>query len=531
MKLLFLSFFLLTFLNTNGQLILESFVSGLSQPVDITHAGDDRIFVVERAGRIKIIIDGNIHTNNFLDISSQVNNNPNERGLLGLAFHPDYINNGYFYVHYTKSNGDSRISRFSVASDPNTADPGSELVILEVDQHQWNHNGGCLKFGPDGYLYIGFGDGGGANDTGNYAQNTQTLLGKMLRIDVDNGSPYSVPASNPFVGNDDVLDEIWAIGLRNPWRFSFDSETGDLWIGDVGQNVWEEINFQPANSPGGENYGWRCYEGNSTFNTSGCGPVGDYVAPAHDFYRVNNDHCSVTGGFVYRGCNNPDFVGHYLYADYCSGVFWSIVPNGSGGWINTQIGSFPQYDISTFGEDVNGELYVARLTQGRIYKVSSTTAVTVEITADVNNLMAPSGYATYQWYLDDQLIPGATGETYEATETGIYIVEVSTNDGCTFVSEQYGHTAVGFYNIAALEDFRLTPNPFEGNLEISITVQEPTDLTLKVHDLDGKMILEQNISISNTYQKTLELDHLPAAVYFLSLESNNGKVVERIVKK
>ena len=233
-------------MNADAQLVLESVATGFSQPVDIANAGDDRLFIVERAGRIRIIADGAVLPTPFLNISSQVNNSPNERGLLGLAFHPDYETNGYFYVNYTISNGDTRVSRFSVANDPNTADPGSEMVILEVDQPEWNHNGGCLKFGPDGYLYIGVGDGGGFNDNhgpiGN-GQNTQTLLGKMLRIDVDNGTPYSIPASNPFVGNDNVLDEIWAIGLRNPWRFSFDSETGDLWIGDVGQNIWEEIDF------------------------------------------------------------------------------------------------------------------------------------------------------------------------------------------------------------------------------------------------------------------------------------------------
>ena len=329
--------------------------------MDITHAGDERLFVVERAGRIKIIIDGSIHINNFLDITSKVNDNPNERGLLGLAFHPDYFSNGYFYVNYTMNNGDTRISRFSVANDPNTADPNSEMVIMEIDQPEWNHNGGGIKFGPDGYLYIGTGDGGSGGDPwgpiGN-GQNTQTLLGKMLRIDVNNGSPYSIPPTNPFVGNNDVLDEIWAIGLRNPWRFSFDKETGDLWIGDVGQNVWEEIDFQPANSTGGENYGWKCYEGTHNFS-SNCGTATNFVDPVHDFSHGNFEHCSVTGGFVYRGCENPDFVGHYIYTDFCSGVFWSLVPDGNGGWTNTQIANYGGYDISTFGEDVNGELYVA----------------------------------------------------------------------------------------------------------------------------------------------------------------------------
>ena len=536
LKVLFPFFLLLFFTNTDAQLVLETFVTGFSQPVDITHAGDDRLFVVERAGRIKIIIDGSIHPNNFLNISSQVNSGASERGLLGLTFHPDYANNGYFYVNYTKLNGDSRISRFSVASDPNTADPGSEVVILEVDQPQWNHNGGCLKFGPDGYLYIGFGDGGGSNDDnhgpiGN-GQNTQTLLGKMLRIDIDNGTPYSIPASNPFVGNDDVLDEIWAIGLRNPWRYSFDSETGDLWIGDVGQNVWEEIDFQSADSEGGENYGWRCYEGTDTFPSNNCGSAVDFVDPVHDYNHSGNPtDCSVTGGFVYRGCNNPDFLGHYIYTDYCSGRFWSIVSDGQGGWTKTQIADYGGYDISTFGEDINGELYAARLTQGRIYKVSSTTAITVEITTDVNNLMAPAGYTTYQWYLDGNIIDGATSQTHDADATGIYTVEVTADNGCTFTSDQYGHTLVGIYNIPSLQAFQISPNPFDNEFEVAMEVNEKTELTLKLIDLDGKKILEEKITVSDSFKKVINLEDLPSAVYFLSLETENGKAVERIVKK
>jgi glucose/arabinose dehydrogenase len=534
MKLLFSFFFLMTFLNTDAQLVLESFVSGFSQPVDITNAGDERLFVVERAGRIRIIENGNILSTPFLNITSQVSSSPNERGLLGLAFHPDYANNGYFYVNYTRSDGDSRISRFSVSGDPNVAILDTEVILLEADQPEWNHNGGCVKFGPDGYLYIGLGDGGGGGDNhgpiGN-GQNPQTFLGKILRIDVDNGIPYSIPATNPFVGNNDVLDEIWALGLRNPWRFSFDSETGDLWIGDVGQNVWEEIDFQPANSTGGENYGWRCYEGNAPFNTSGCEPAEDYIAPVLDYSQAGNDHCSVTGGFVYRGCIMPDFVGHYIYADYCSGIFWSIAPDTIGGWTNTQIADYGGYDISSFGEDVNGELYVARLSQGRIYKVTSSNTVPIEITADANVLMAPSGYVTYQWYLDNDLIVGATGETYDATETGVYTVEVTTADGCTFLSEQYGHTLVGIKDIPSLQDFRINPNPFDNELEIVISVNEPTAFSLKLLDLEGKKIMEDSFTVSSYLSKVLNLEKLPAAVYFLSLESESGNVVKRVIKK
>lgn len=530
-KLLLFFSFLFSFSNTNAQLVLESFVSGFSNPVDITHAGDDRIFVVERAGRIRIIDDGSILPASFLNIASQVSSNPNERGLLGLAFHPDYADNGYFYVNYTRTGGDTRISRFTVSNDPNLADPSSETILLEVDQPDWNHNGGCLKFGPDGYLYIGLGDGGSSGDPGNRAQNPQIFLGKLLRIDVDNGTPYGIPPSNPFVGNNDVLDEIWALGLRNPWRFSFDRETGNLWIGDVGQGMWEEIDFQPASSSGGENYGWRCYEGDATYNTTGCGPASNYVMPAFDYSHSGFQHCSVTGGFVYRGCDYPDLVGKYIYMDYCSGVFWSLVPDGQGGWTSSQIASYNNYDVSTFGEDVNGELYVARHGNGQVYKLKSSNTFSIEIEADVNTLIAPSGYNTYQWFLESVEIDGATAETYEAEEDGVYTVVVTTVSGCIYESETYPHSVVGVHNIPALQEFRVSPNPFENTLDVAISVSEPGTYSLKLIDLDGKVIVEEQISVSATFRKTLNLEKLPVAVYFLSLESEKGKVVERVIKK
>lgn len=239
------------------------FSNGFSKPVDIANCGDDRLFILEQhTGRIYILDKNGDRLNTpFLQLPGV--GQSNEQGLLGLAFHPDYLNNGYFFINYSLPNGNSRISRFSVsANDPNIANMASELVLLEVDQPFSNHNGGCLKFGPDGYLYAGFGDGGSGGDPQANGQNLQTLLGKILRLDVDNGSPYAIPASNPYVNNPNALGEIWSFGNRNPWRFSFDRATGDLWIGDVGQNSWEEIDFQPANSGGGENYGWRCYEGN-----------------------------------------------------------------------------------------------------------------------------------------------------------------------------------------------------------------------------------------------------------------------------
>jgi glucose/arabinose dehydrogenase len=537
-NLLFALFLFSTIISAQ-EITLVQFATGFSAPVDIVNAGDERLFIVERFGKIKIIDGaGTTLTTPFLDVSGQLNTSPNERGLLGLVFHPDYANNGYFYVNYTKSNGDTRISRFSVdAANPNLADPSSEMMVMEIDQPEWNHNGGNLMFGPDGYLYIGTGDGGGGGDPGNRAQNPQNLLGKMLRIDIDNGLPYTIPSDNPFIEDENILDEIWAIGLRNPWRYSFDRETGDLWIADVGQGLWEEINFEPANSGGGFNYGWRCYEGDATYNTSGCGNASDYMAPILDYSHSNgtsNPHCSVTGGFVYRGCDYPDLLGHYIYADYCTGRFWSIISDGAGGWNDQEVGSFLGYDISSFGEDVNGELYVARLTNGRIYKVNSTNAVSIDIQPGgaVNTLEGPSGYDSYQWYFEGELIVGATSEILDIlnTGTGEYTLEVTTSNGCTYTSEVF-YGALSLEDLDSFESFSISPNPFSGELTLSMEVNTSTDVTIQVVDLTGKVLFSKETTLFGTTTETLQLSNLSTGVYFVHLKTDEGTITRKVVKE
>ncbi|MFQ5435666.1 MAG: PQQ-dependent sugar dehydrogenase, partial [Anaerolineae bacterium] len=364
---------------------------GFTRPTDITNAGDNRLFIVEQAGLIKIIDEnGLVLIEPFLDIDALVDSaSHNERGLLGLAFHPSYPTEPYFYVNYTaEGGGDTVIARFQVsADDPNLADPDSRQEILRVSQPQGNHNAGDLAFGPDGTLYITMGDGGGGGDNdpghgdiGNGQERT-TLLGKILRIDVNGSTPYTVPADNPFVGDSSTLDEIWALGLRNPWRISFDRQTGDLYIADVGQNAWEEINFQSAESNGGENYGWRCYEGNAAFNTTGCGAPAEYVFPIDDYPHSNSTEpddagFSITGGFVYRGSNYPDLAGIYIYADFGSSNVWLARSNGPN-WDITPIGQLPGLSApSTFGEGCDGELYVAGF-GGSIFQIQTTgTAIT-----------------------------------------------------------------------------------------------------------------------------------------------------------
>ncbi len=307
------------------RLQLELVSSALNDPVGIANAGDGsgRLFIVERAGRIRIIEpDGNVGAL-FLDITDRVRSTSSEQGLLGLAFHPGFMGNGFFFVNYTDASGNTKVSRFT-ASTIDSVDSGTEAVILSLAQPSANHNGGHLAFGPDGYLYIATGDGGGGGDPFMNGQNGQTLLGAMLRIDIDTAFPYAIPADNPFVRNAEVLDEIWAIGLRNPWRYSFDRETGDLYIADVGQNNWEEINLQSAASPGGENYGWPIMEGKHCFPIGSQCDTSGFSLPLHEY-----DHglgCSVTGGSVYRGLQNRSMVGVYIYGDFCSGRIWGSSP-------------------------------------------------------------------------------------------------------------------------------------------------------------------------------------------------------------
>ncbi len=350
------------------ELELVPVASGLSTPVVVTNAGDgsNRLFIVEKAGRIRIVEDGTLLATPFIDIDSIVNSGSNEQGLLGLAFHPNYEGNGYFYVNYTDSSGDTVVSRFSVTGgNPNVADPGSEFEFLSIVQPYTNHNGGQIEFGPDGYLYIGMGDGGSGGDPGDRAQNLAVLLGKMLRIDIDHADPpldYRIPADNPFVGVSGAAEEIWAYGLRNPWRFSFDRTTGDLFIGDVGQYDWEEIDFQPASSTGGENWGWRCYEATHPHNTTGCGPIGDYDGPVIEYSSASpTSNCSVTGGYRYRGGLAPGLKGTYLYGDYCSGKVWAGVYNEMGGtWSAVDLDFSPTpFSLRSFGEDERGNVYLA----------------------------------------------------------------------------------------------------------------------------------------------------------------------------
>lgn len=347
-------------------------VDGLQRPVDIAHAGDGsgRLFIVEKPGRIRIVEDGQLLPRPFLDITDRVNAGGNEQGLLGLAFHPRYAENGIFFVNYSTSSnrggtqsGDTVVSRFNTTGRPDQGDPNSERVILTIAQPFANHNGGDLAFGPDGFLWIGTGDGGSGGDPQGNGQKLSTLLGKFLRIDIDTGDanrPYNIPFDNPFVGRDGARPEIWSYGWRNPWRFTFDRRTGDLWAGDVGQNAWEEVDHEPRGTAGGRNYGWNTMEGTHCFRPAQNCDSSGMTLPVAEYGRGLG--VSITGGEVYRGKANPQLDGLYFYADYGSKRLWALGPApagaGTGPWRTAQVATLSGNPTS-FGSDEEGELYVA----------------------------------------------------------------------------------------------------------------------------------------------------------------------------
>lgn len=453
---------IVTFSFCNAQsLDLELFASNFNNPVNIKHAGDDKIYVVEQDGYIKIInADGTVNSTPFLNIDNIVINTGNERGLLGLAFHPNYINNGYFFVNYINNSGNTVVSRFTRSTaNPLLADATTELIIISYTQPYSNHNGGDLAFGSDGYLYISSGDGGSGGDPQNFSQNTQSLLGKILRLDIDSTTDtenYTIPTSNPFVGNSNFREEIWAYGLRNAWKFSFDRLNGDVWIADVGQNAYEEINLVTATDAAvGLNYGWRCYEGDAPYNTSGCAAPSNYTFPI-DVYSHSNDgqfKCSITGGYRYRGSEFSAFEGWYFFADYCSGEIGYLVYNESA---DTWTRTFDPFNgnWSAFGEDLNGEIYVSDINSGNLYKLIDTDALSI----------------------DD-------------------------NEASTTVS--------------------IYPNPTKNSLNIDFGLNTNTDLStdITIFDLQGKMV--KTIRRNSETVQTINTSHLTNGFYILKIKMAN----------
>ncbi|MFA7446263.1 MAG: PQQ-dependent sugar dehydrogenase [Flavobacteriaceae bacterium] len=444
-KIILISFLAIGFVSLAQTITLTPFATGFSDPVEIAHCGDDRLFVVEQGGAIKVVnSDGSVNAENFLDLSSLISTG-SERGLLGLAFHPDYESYGYFFVNYTNTSGNTVIARYKVSnSDPNVADLSSGHIILTINQPFSNHNGGCIKIGPDGHLWISMGDGGSGGDPNNNGQNKNSLLGKMLRIAV-NGDfvPYSIPADNPFADGVEGEAEIWAYGLRNAWKFSFDKETHELWIADVGQNAIEEIN-KTSSTEAGLNYGWRCYEGNSPYNTSGCEEASTMIFPeAH--YNHSSGRCSITGGYVYRGSQYSDIYGLYFFADYCSNQIGVVDENGSLTFLDSYSGNF----FSTFGEDASGELYIAGKGSGTVHKIhGSVPASITDIENSIKVFPNPANDFLFVESTSNAMISemvlydilgkeilrksfGTTSATLDVSgvSNGLYILKIGSSDG------------------------------------------------------------------------------------------------------
>ena len=336
----------------------EPFLAGLDRPLFLVQAPGDasRHYILEQSGRVRLALDGELQAEAFLDLSAEVFDptarGGGERGLLGLAFHPGFEENRRFFVNFTDGEGHTRVVEYAAPSG-DRADPTSARLILKVEQPYTNHNGGCIEFGPDGFLHIGMGDGGDKGDPDNRAQDLSTLLGKLLRIDVDGGEPYRIPPGNPFVGIKDARPEIWAYGLRNPWRFSWDPGTGDLWIADVGQKAWEEIDMEPAGDAGGRNYGWRLREGAHCFDPpEDCDRPG-LVDPVFEYSHATGG-CSITGGYLYRGDALSGLRGKYLFADWCAGKVWAFNPEtGRHETVLKEMGP-----VTSFGRGLDGELFI-----------------------------------------------------------------------------------------------------------------------------------------------------------------------------
>ena len=452
--------------NVTLQQVANITSSPANKVTSIANCGDGRLFFTEAPGRIKFFdpyATGGVTTaTTFMNIVSRVKSTGNEQGLLGLAFAPDYATSGRFYVNYTNTTGvgNTTISRFTVSSDPNAGNAASEEILFTVTQPYTNHNGGNILFGPDGYLYIGMGDGGSGGDPQGNAQNGSTLLGKMLRIDVSGATGYSIPPSNPFLAaGDNILDEIWATGVRNPWKYSFDKLNGSMWIADVGQDVYEEVNYIQGPDTGGQNYGWKCREGLHAY--SSC-TAPNRTDPVFEYAHSSSNGCSITGGYVNRGNLYASLYGRYFVTDYCSGRIWSLIPNGSGLATTTDHGAYVTFKYTAFGEDAYGEVYLAEQT-GKISRLTSTTGSPMAlISADGDLTFCPGQTRTlrtgfnpllsYQWYLNDVAISGATSSTYAASEAGNYKVEVTRTGAPTSVSDvislnQFNATEVSIVGI------------------------------------------------------------------------------------
>jgi len=543
-----------TFAQTPNLVFFPVITSGLSTPCDVVNAGDgsNRLFIAQLEGNVKIVTlpAGTLQAANFLNIPDSTDN-AGEGGLLSIAFHPNYATNRYFFVYYTTNDGDLRITRFQRdAVNPNIADKTTGQVILTIPHPtNTNHNGGKLNFGPDGNLYIGIGDGGGSGDPNNNAQNINLLLGKMLRINVDDFTTppyYTIPAGNPYI---DVpgADEIYNVGLRNPFRWSFDRLTGDVWIADVGQGAREEINFTPFATSAGLNYGWRCYEGNQTYNTSGCGVPANYFFPIFDYERALGH--VVTGGYVYRGSEYNVMKGWYICADYDFQNAWRIKPDGIGGWtVAIQSTGIP-VGLVGFGEAENGDLYALSLDEGTLYKVNTNTPY-LPLTLLQFNGKAFTGYNELKWKTTNE--QNLSHYEIEFSSDGInYTSAGRVNAINTTVENNYSfqHLLSSFtklfYRLKSMDkdgtythsnvivldskqrtDVKVYPTLLTGN-HLNITSVKPVE-QVSFFSADGKNVFQTKLNnLSGTI--SISIPRIPKGLYIVQVKLKDESVYEKVL--
>lgn len=498
---------------------LTSYMTGLSNPVDIVFL-NDTMFIVDQDGVINMAVDGVTLSTPFLNITSIVLHS-GERGLLGLAFDPDFNTNRTFYVNYTNNNNNTVVASYKTYTDSLVGDPTTATILKTIDQPFTNHNGGQIRFGPDDYLYIGMGDGGSAGDPGNRSQDPQELLGKMLRYQA-NADELTIPSDNPFVGDTTTLDDIWAIGLRNPWRFSFDMDNGNLWIGDVGQNMYEEVNYQSSSSTGGENWGWRCREGLHPYNSLNCGPASDYDDPIFEYDHSGNN-CSITGGFVYRGSDSELLNGVYLGIDYCSGYLFGYRMNEAEDDITYDFGDFG-FGFTCFGQDAEGEMYVAK-SDGTLYKISDPCHTQIPLLSfSTDSLIVEEG-VNYYWFFNDEEILDWNQNILIPTELGNYYCIVENEFGCDVMSNTIDINSLSVSS-SFTSEFSVYPNPFTDVINISGLSNQIVQISL--FSISGKKLW----SILSSKTENINLpSSLKSGSYILQLEDDKKNKYSQLIFK
>lgn len=519
--------------------------TGLSSPIQFVHAGDgsNRVFIVQQGGDIRVYDESFNFLSTFLTVSNV--SFSGERGLLSMAFHPDYATNGFFFVYYVNGSGSLELARYHVSGDANVADDASKVILITIPHPRYaNHNGGELHFGNDGYLYLSTGDGGGAGDVSNNAQTTTVLLGKMLRFNVNTSltAPfYTIPPGNPY------NNEVYAVGLRNPFRWSFDRQTNDMWIGDVGQDAFEEINFRAAAATAGVNYGWRCYEGNATYNTSGCGPISSYVFPVFT-YPSQDPAAAVTGGIVYRGISYPALQGYNISADFYTGVFYLTAPNGSGGWTTTQQTLTPT-GIVDFGETEDGEGYVISLTSNSVYRVTATGTVAVNM-ASFNGSVAPAGVnlawktASEQSFREFQVEYGTNGTGFERIGT-VVAKNSPAGSGYSFL-HRVNYTGGVYYRLKMVNvdgssrysdvvhlvlkgkgSGVVVPSVIANGM-MNVDLAGRAYQSLELISLNGAVLLQKNL-VGQAGQVKVAVGKFPAGLYMVRLNGAQGSALQKVV--